>query len=543
MRWLRSLTKWWRSSIQTRVVTTTLTVGIVTIVVLGAFLTATIRDGLFETRLQQALEEASGATRTAQSSFNASTAQTGTETQTLVDQLMPQLQGTGASKREIVLLRVPAETAAPFIQDKSTREGLESLITPALRNQVDQGDGQYWQSVSYEVDGKTVPGIVVGERVDIKVVGAYELYFIFSLEPEQETLTFIQNVLLAGSIALLGLLAILALTVTRQVVKPVQEAADTAEQLAAGRRNVRMEERGEDEMARLAHSFNGMAQSLEDQIVQLEELSALQRRFVSDVSHELRTPLTTIRMASEVLFAARSDFEPVHARSAELLQTQLDRFEALLADLLEISRFDAGAAQLDAEDGDLSDVVRQAMDLAEPLAESKGISLRLHEPEGPVRVDIDRRRVERVVRNLVVNAIEHADGQPVDITIGADARAVAVVVRDYGVGMTAEESAHVFDRFWRADPARARTTGGTGLGLAISLEDAHLHGGRLEAWGRPSQGASFRLTLPRSGGTVIDGSPLPLVEDPERVPDPRSERASPAGLPDFDGLGDEGEDS
>ena len=134
-------------------------------------------------------------------------------------------------------------------------------------------------------------------------------------------------------------------------------------------------------------------------------------------------------------------------------------------------------------------------------------------PEERCVADIDPRRVERILRNLLVNAIEHAEGSTVEVTVGADAHAVAVTVRDRGVGMTPDEAAHVFDRFWRADPARARTTGGTGLGLAISLEDAHLHGGWLEAWGRPGRGASFRLTLPRRAGIRLSTSPLPLQPD------------------------------
>jgi two-component system sensor histidine kinase MtrB len=244
-------------------------------------------------------------------------------------------------------------------------------------------------------------------------------------------------------------------------------------------------------------------------------------------------------MAGEMLYEAREDFPPAVRRSAELLQQQLDRFEDLLADLLEISRFDAGAAVLDAEARDLRDVVSAAVDQAVPLAAAKGTWLSVAQPAQRCVADVDPRRVERVLRNLLVNAIEHADGTDVEVTVGADERAVAVTVRDHGVGMSRDEAAHVFDRFWRADPARARTTGGTGLGLAISLEDAHLHGGWLEAWGRPRQGASFRLTLPRRAGIVLDSSPLPLEppsapDDPEtRGRAPGDDRVDPASLPDL----------
>jgi two-component system sensor histidine kinase MtrB len=281
-----------------------------------------------------------------------------------------------------------------------------------------------------------------------------------------------------------------------------------------------------------------MAASLQDQIGRMEQMSHLQRRFVSDVSHELRTPLTTIRMAAEVIHDARDELDAAAGRSAELLTTQLDRFEDLLADLLEISRFDAGAAMLDADSLDVRDVVTSAVEQASPLAERKGSWLSVVLPERAVVADIDPRRVERVLRNLLVNAIEHAEGQTVEVRVAGDSRAVAVVVRDHGIGMTAEEAEHVFDRFWRADPARARTTGGTGLGLAISIEDAHLHGGWLQAWGSPGKGAAFRLTLPRRAGIVLESSPLPLVpeDDPLPImPEPRRTSAAldPASVPDL----------
>jgi len=130
-------------------------------------------------------------------------------------------------------------------------------------------------------------------------------------------------------------------------------------------------------------------------------------------------------------------------------------------------------------------------------------------PEGAV-AEVDPRRIERVLRNLVVNAIEHGEGRPVTVLVAADDEAVAVAVRDRGVGLAASDVTMVFNRFWRADPARARTTGGTGLGLSIAMEDAHLHGGWLQAWGEPGDGCQFRLTLPRRQGTELDGSPIPL---------------------------------
>jgi two-component system sensor histidine kinase MtrB len=271
-----------------------------------------------------------------------------------------------------------------------------------------------------------------------------------------------------------------------------------------------MQVRGEDDLARLATSMNYMASELQKQITQLEDLSRVQQRFVSDVSHELRTPLTTVRMAAEVLHDARDDFDPIAARSAELLQIELDRFEALLSDLLEISRFDAGAAVLSATDVDLVEVVQRVVSAHARFAEKAGTTVTIHAP-GPCRAEVDVRRIERILRNLLVNAIEHADAEPIDILVDADDDAVAIAVRDHGVGFEASQARQVFHRFWRADPARARTMGGTGLGLAIAMEDANLHGGWLTAWGRPGLGTQFRLTVPRRAGAILQQSPLPLV--------------------------------
>jgi two-component system sensor histidine kinase MtrB len=309
--------------------------------------------------------------------------------------------------------------------------------------------------------------------------------------------------------------------VTRQVVRPVRQAAEVAERFADGHLDERMPVRGDDEVARLAESYNEMAGSIQTQIRQLEEFGALQRRFTSDVSHELRTPLTTVRMAADVLYASREELLPALRRSSELLVTELDRFEALLGDLLEISRLDAGVAELAAERLDMHSVVSRAVEAVRGLAEEAVTPLELDLPTG-VYAEVDPRRVERIVRNLVANAIDHGEGRAVQITLGCDERTAAVLVRDHGVGLRPGEASLVFNRFWRAEESRARRGGGSGLGLSISLEDARLHGGWLQAWGEPGQGATFRLTLPRTVGDLVESSPLPM--EPARgvsgAPDP-----------------------
>ncbi|MFI2753032.1 MtrAB system histidine kinase MtrB [Cellulomonas sp. P22] len=541
VRSVRVSSRAWRSSLQARVVTSTLAIGLVALAMVGVTLSAQMRDGLFTERVDLVLDESARATRQAQDTFDASTAATSTEVQVLLNDVMSALRSGGSGEREVFLLRAPGQTT--LVNSRASEPGLMDVISKDLRAATAAGEGQRWQSTGWPVSrgvgdaGRTEPAVVVGQTVVLPVAGTYELYFLYSLQAEQDRLDFLQRMLAIGAAALVLLLGTMTWLVTRQVVRPVRAAAQVAARIADGHLDERMPVRGEDEIATLGRSFNEMAHGLQEQIGRMEELSTLQRRFVSDVSHELRTPLTTVRMAGEVLHGARHDFEPSVKRSAELLQTQLDRFEDLLADLLEISRFDAGAAMLDAESRDVRDVVSAAVEHAFPLAERRSTWLSVHLPDTRCIADVDPRRVERILRNLLVNAIEHAEGSTVEVTLAADAQALAVTVRDRGVGMTPEAAAHVFDRFWRADPARARTTGGTGLGLAIALEDAHLHGGWLEAWGRPGDGACFRLTLPRRAGIRLVSAPLPLV--PEETADPapavRSRGASdPTALPELD---------
>ncbi|OZM75645.1 two-component sensor histidine kinase [Pseudonocardia sp. MH-G8] len=353
-----------------------------------------------------------------------------------------------------------------------------------------------------------VPTLVVGQPVRT-AVGDLEFYLLFPLTSEQRTLGTVQSTLIVAGLLLLLLLAAIAGLVTRQVVRPVRQAAEIAERFADGHLDERMPVQGEDEVARLAESYNEMASSIQSQIHQLEEFGALQRRFTSDVSHELRTPLTTVRMAADVLYASREELLPALRRSSELLVAELDRFEALLADLLEISRLDAGVAELGAERVDMRAVVVRAVEAVRGIADETGTPLELELPTG-VYAEVDPRRVERIVRNLVANAIDHSESRPVRVVLAEDEHAVAVLVRDHGVGLRPGEASLVFNRFWRAEESRARRSGGSGLGLAIAIEDARLHGGWLQAWGEIGDGAAFRLTLPRTLGDDVESSPLPL---------------------------------
>ncbi len=388
---------------------------------------------------------------------------------------------------------------------------------------------KYWTVREGDV---AVPTLIWGQPVRTAGTRVVEFYMLFPLDAENRTLGLVQSTLIVGGLLLLLLLAAIASLVTRQVVRPVSEAADIAERFADGHLDERLPVRGDDELARLGQAYNEMASSIQLQIRQLEEFGALQRRFTSDVSHELRTPLTTVRMAADVLHASREQLLPSLRRSSELLVSELDRFESLLGDLLEISRLDAGVAELAADRVDLRTVVLRAVDSVRGIAEDTGTELELDLPEG-LLAEVDSRRVERIVRNLVANAVDHGEGRPVQVRIAGDADTVAVLVRDHGVGLRPGEAGLVFNRFWRAEESRARRSGGSGLGLSISIEDARLHGGWLQAWGAPGEGSAFRLTLPREAGGTVTSSPLPL--GPQRDPAPGgSVPTPPRGRPAVD---------
>jgi len=509
-RWLLHV---WRSSLQLRVIVSTMLLGLIFVLMLGSYLYQRIADGLVNDRVLTARAEAASQTRAAQLSFDSAGRMDANSLTQLAFDVVGQLSSPGADQsREVILTRAKNNTGPASVPTVLSSDVGVSRVPAGLRAAIAADPShQQVQIISIpSTDGTTVPAAVVGSRVSLPAAGQYELYFVFPLEREQQTLRVVARTFILGAIALVLLLGGVAFVVTRIVVDPVRRAAIVAERLSSGRLHERMRAHGEDDIARLGKSFNAMADSLQKQIRQLEDLSRVQQRFVSDVSHELRTPLTTIRMAGDLIHESRHDFDPSVARSAELLYNEVDRFESLLADLLEISRFDAGAAALDVEATDLRDTLGRTLESTAALAARRGSRLEVVPCAGPCVAEIDPRRVERILRNLVANAIEYGEGRPVTVQLGVNDKAVAVSVCDTGVGLRPGEAVLVFNRFWRSDPARARTTGGTGLGLAISREDARLHGGWLHAWGEPGVGSCFRLTLPRQTGVPIESSPLPL---------------------------------
>ena len=516
----------WRRSLQLRIVGSTLAISAIVVAVLGFFLMQQIADGLLQNTESQATAQILNGMSQALSQPGVLTPpKSGSDVDAITHSIASGLKagsnpGGGASGSNcgdycVVVQLSPKwlQTVGPGLSGWGTLspKSIPAPLAAKVLSAQDDGLTPHTYNMPTRLvysDGTPGPAALA---VGVPVGPYYQLYYVFPLTRDLGVLQLIQHTLIAVGLALIVLLALIASLVTRWVVIPVRQAAGAAKRVSAGDLDERMPVHGSDDLAALSTSFNEMAASLQDKLHELQDLSQVQRQFVSDVSHELRTPLTTIRIAADVLYAAREQLDSSASRSAELLQGQLERFEVLLADLLEISRHDANAATLDAEPVDVCDLVRTAADVAQQLAERRGSRIEFRLPAEPCVAEVDRRRVERILRNLLVNAVEHGEGRGVAVTVAGDRDAVAVAVRDYGVGLRPGEEQLVFDRFWRADPARARTSGGTGLGLSIALEDARLHGGWLEAWGEPSLGSVFRLTLPRVAGGRLEGSPLPLV--------------------------------
>jgi two-component system, OmpR family, sensor histidine kinase MtrB len=510
---LRQVADRYRHSLQLRVVTATLILSAVVVSVLGYILMQHLVAGIYANMQQTSQTIAGAGLNDAQSSAHLSLPPSASSPKYMWT-LTENLKSTGGTPYAVEVAPLPPFQGAPVY---SGGYGVGFYRLPKLPSRLTQDvytewlsrpekPRQEWVSMAVGASPRPVPGLLIGAPFG----GGFALYYFFPLAAEQKTIASIQQSLLVAGIAVVFLLAAIAWLVTRWVVVPVRQAVQGARRLSTGELDQRMEVRGSDELAALATSFNEMAASLQEKLQELEDLSQVQRQFVSDVSHELRTPLTTIRIASDVLYGSRDEMDPAAARSAELMQGQLERFESLLTDLLEISRYDANAATLDAEPVDVCTIVLQSADIAQHMAERRGTKIEFRLPAAPCIAEIDRRRVERILRNLLLNAVEHGEGKDVVVTVAMDSAAAAISVRDYGVGLRPGEEQLVFDRFWRADPARTRTSGGTGLGLAIALEDARLHGGWLEAWGERGQGSVFRLTLPRAVGGDLHGSPLPL---------------------------------
>ena len=508
-----------RNSLAIKVIFSTVLLSLVVTGITGSVLNTQLSAGVKDVNLSSALVEARSTIFTAEYRFLLAQGEKDSVVQKVVDDVISSATTLTSNEnaREVVFLRSPGNTR------ENNYEIASNLLDPAsipstLSERVRKNpDPVYQYTNMIYLTGTKVNGLAIGQKVQIPNAGQYEMYIIFSLANQEKTLDLISRSLFLGGFILLLLVALITWLVVRQVVSPVREAAMIATEFTAGDFRKRLKVESQDEISTLGLAFNDMAESIEKQIARLENLSRVQQRFVSDVSHELRTPLTTLRMASEVIYSTKDTFDPIVARSAELLVAQLDRFEKLLEDLLEVSRFDAEVAVLEAVDFDMVQLVQRCADDLGLVAKERKTEIYVSSSEPVIMIKADIRRVERILRNLLANAIDHSEELQIDVRIVASDHDVAVGVRDYGIGLDENALTRVFDRFWRADPSRARTRGGTGLGLSIALEDARLHNGELEAWGRPGRGSHFVVTLPRNTWESIEARLIKLQPEDYRA--------------------------
>jgi two-component system, OmpR family, sensor histidine kinase MtrB len=318
--------------------------------------------------------------------------------------------------------------------------------------------------------------LAVGGRVR-----GVELYFLYSEAELFDQLGQLRTILLIGLGALALVAALVGALVARRTLAPVAQASAAAQSLAEGILDTRLPAGGRDEFGAWAASFNEMAEALEAKIQALSEAEARERRFTADVAHELRTPLTAL-VAEAGLLAEQLDLLPADARRpAELLVADVARLRRLVEDLMEVSRLDSGAEAVRLEPLELRSLV-------EAIARDRGL---VEVAGDEVPLESDRRRLERIVGNLVSNALEHGGGARV--RVGREGSSALVEVADRGPGIPAEHLPHLFDRFYKADPARSGS--GSGLGLAIARENARLLGGDIEVESRPGA-TRFTLRLP-----------------------------------------------
>ena len=334
--------------------------------------------------------------------------------------------------------------------------------------------------------------VVVGGQLP----GGPQLFLFFPLDDEAADLELLRNVLASVGVGMVLLSAVVGVVAARGVLRPLRRARVAAQRIEVGLLGTRMPEKGNDEFADLARAFNRMADALERTVGELRTLEASHRRFVSDVSHELRTPLTALTTAADVLDANSGGLNDAGRRSARLLVVESRRLAAMVEDLMEVSRLDAGVAAMAWDPVDVRELVGKALEL-------RGWTGRVEVVPGPrVETWADPRRLDGIVANLVGNALEHGE-PPVRVMVSTSGDDVILSVTDAGPGIPAEKLESIFERFFKADPSRSR--GGSGLGLAIARENAHLHGGDIFVSSEPGRGSRFTCRLPLRTEPPRDG--------------------------------------
>ena len=488
-------------ALRARVVLFTSAIVVAALLLLGSTLHALLAQALYhevETHAEQDVEDLTG--RVAGGAFAAGN-------QDAVQQLATRLTPEPGSSGPLYLVAVVVVSPERSLSTGTAGYGLDD-VPAALTDYVlrtSQLARVYIRNPHQPPPGRL---LVFGAPLHT-LQGDFQAYFFFSLQAQEDVLSLLSNFILIVGVGLLAAAVVLAVVSIGRVLRPIQRARDVAEEIAAGNLKARIPEAtSQDDFGKLAESFNRMTDNLAQKIGELEQLSSLQARFVSDVSHELRTPLATVRMAADYIHAARTGLPPDAQRAAVLLERELERFENLLEDLLEISRFDAGVVVLDPVEVDLAALLDEVIDALDPVAHGRHVevTLRVDRSDGLPLVAADSRRLERVFSNLVKNAIEHTSEGAVRVDAARRGEQVVVTVEDEGEGIHAEDVPHIFERFYRADPHRARTLGGTGLGLAIALENVHLHGGTIDVTSTVGEGSTFTVILPAA-------EPQPAVAD------------------------------
>jgi signal transduction histidine kinase len=406
-----------------------------------------------------------------------------------------------AYERRGDFLTVGIHRGRPFSSSFSV--GVRQVPTD-LRRLVERGELGY--------ERKTVAGthyLVVGGPSS----GNTELYFFFSEQNLRHELAQLRNILLVGLGILVLVAGLVGAVLARSTLRPVARASAAARSLAEGLLETRLPVTGRDEFGTWAEAFNEMAAALEAKISALSVAQSRERRFTADVAHELRTPLTALVGEASLLAEHLDSMPPESRRPAELLIADVGRLRRLVEDLMEISRFDAGRESVRAEAIDLGSLAAAAI-------RARGWEARVRLDAEEVVLTSDRRRLERIVANLVGNALEHG-GRDVAVRVGRDGVGAFVEVVDQGPGIPAEHLAHLFERFYKADPARSGR--GTGLGLAIAQENAHLLGGEIEVWSELGEGTRFTLRFPvteplRTGDVDVSEADEDGVPEEQRRP-------------------------
>ena len=514
------LVEFWRTSLQVRLIVSIFVSSLVVMLVLAFALISVITQRLVDQKLDVASQEIDRARFAVEQQINA----TGSANSVQVRITSARASISHSSSESTDLATIYDTIIVVDNGDGSLTTAPEGFRVPAeLRRYVSEGQVSYQFTPVERADGTVYDALLIGSPTESDIPGA-QVYLALSMESEASTMALLRGLLSTAGVVVFVLLVGIAWLATQQVILPIRSASRTAQRLAGGHLRERMVVEGEDEMARLAMSFNDMADKLVRQINQLEEYGNLQRQFTSDVSHELRTPLTTVRMAADMIASDSESLAPHTRRASELMTRELDKFEDLLGDLLEISRHDAGVADLSETQIDVRSSLESAWNQVEHLADKLNVRVRFTGLDEPLTIAGDSRRIERILRNLLANAIDHSEGNPVLVNAAANAHAIAITIADRGVGLKEGQEDLVFHRFWRADVSRKRHSGGTGLGLAIAREDAQLHGGILDATGELGVGSTFRLVLPRTPRGPVDPAPLELAvmlgaDEPELTDD------------------------